>query len=295
MAVVLIWGSSFVAVKYALQSFSPLWIAALRLVLGASVLAALAIPLKIRLPNNVREWASCVVIGLVSTTLPFSLIGMASQHVPSGSAGLLMATSPILVTLISIVALPEEKITLPRLIGLVLGFIGTGLVIAGRSDVSALQISDTVGVWPYVGLLIASTCYAIFTVSGRRFTDIPVLTRVLGNLICAAVGSVIIVLVFEPFPATATPIAIGSLVYLGIIATTISMIIMLWLVGQTSASFAAQSNYLIPVTAVIFGAILFKEHLGTMQYGGMALILLGIGVAERMGRRKAANKAKASG
>lgn len=203
-----------------------------------------------------------------------------------------MATSPILVTLISIIILPEEKITTPRLIGLALGFIGTGLVIAGRADVSALQISEAAGVWPYIGLLIAATCYAIFTVSGRRFTDIPVLTRVLGSLLSAAIASVLIAVTLEPIPTTATPIALASMVYLGVVATTFSMIVMLWLVGQTSASFAAQSNYLIPVTAVIFGAILFKEHLGTMQYGGMALILLGIGVAERMGRRKAENKAK---
>jgi drug/metabolite transporter (DMT)-like permease len=286
--VVFIWGSSFVSVKYALQGFGPFWLVAARITTGAIGITLLARPLGIRLPANLREWTFCAIVGLISTTLPFSLISLASEHVPSGSAGLMMSTAPIMVMLISIIALPEETITPTRIVGLGMGFVGTAMVIAGRDDVQALQISEDVGVWPYLALALAATCYAIFTISGRRFPEMPPLTKSWGYLICAAVGALIIAVVVEPFPTNTPGIALGAVFYLGTVATAGGMMLTMWLVRQTSAGFVAQSNYMVPVVAVILGAIMFAEQLGIWQYAGMVLIIVGIAVTERLGRKKAA-------
>ena len=129
---VVTWGASFVAIKIAIADILPGWLAAIRLIIAAALMVAFARIMNIRPPKGHYEWVIAAVLGIIGTALPFALINWASLYVPSGIAGLMMATNPMLVLLLAIIVLPDEQPTLTRVIGLLIGFTGGVLVVVGR-------------------------------------------------------------------------------------------------------------------------------------------------------------------
>lgn len=286
IGLVLIWGLSFAVMKLALETIGPYWMAGSRIMLAALLVGILCIIMKVRPPLGWQEWAIVTLLGITGSSLPFILIGWASLYVPSGTAGLMMATSPILVMLLSIVALPEEKATPLRIAGLMLGFTGVIMVITGRTGVAASSTPTSASLWPYIALLGGAACYALNTIFGRKFLSIPVMTRSFGALVTGGITALAYAAVFEPFPTEISVKSLTAIAYLAIFPTALATMGVFWLLSRTSAAFVAQSNYLVPVSAIMFGAILFAEQLGWMQYTGIAIILAGIAIAERIWRRR---------
>lgn len=286
IAMVLMWGLSFSMMKLSLEAIGPYWMAVIRVAIAILIVGVICILMKERMPRGWREWWAVTLFGLASNSVPFILIGWASLSVPSGTAGLMMATSPIIVMLISIVALPEEKATIFRVVGLIVGFIGAGMVIAGRDATVAAFMPTSSSIWPYFALLGGATCYALSTIIGRKFLDLPLMTRSIGALITGGVVVLAGALLWEPFPTDLQPETYAALIYLGIFPTALTTIGVLWLLERSTAGFVAQSNYLVPAAAVIFGAIIFAERLGWMQYAGMAVILSGIAITYRLRHRR---------
>ncbi len=292
---VAIWGASFVAIKIAITDIGPAWLAAARLGLATILMIFYAKITNISPPKGVREWTISAILGIIGTTLPFALIGWASQFVPSGIAGLMMATNPILVLLLAIIALPQEPPTKSRMVGLFIGFIGTSLVIMGRVD-QVVSASQTLEIQPgfdwtliaYFALLMGALGYAINNVVSRRATHMPHATRGYGALLTAAPAAILLAALSEPFPniGAMSGDAIGAIIYLAVLPTWIATLLLYRLIAQTSASFVAQSNYLVPATAIALGAWILGEQLATLQYLGFVLILVGIAVAEGILRRK---------
>ncbi len=295
-ALVIIWGASFVAIKVAITDITPAWLAASRIVIATILMIGFAWITKIRLPRGNHEWGVSLVLGVIGTTLPFALIGWASQFVPSGIAGLMMATNPMLVLLLAIVALPDEPPTKRRIGGLVIGFLGVAMVIAARADPQfSLPPSSTLfqtgfdwSLLAYLALLLGALGYAINNVVSRRATNMPHTTRGYGALLTAAPSAVILAILSEPFPdITAMHInSITAILYLAILPTWIATLMLYRLIAHTSAGFVAQSNYLVPATAILLGAWILGEQLAPIQYLGFGLILLGIGIAENLFKRK---------
>lgn len=281
-ALVAMWGSSFVAIKFALGAAGPLWLAAIRLTLAAVLVTALAIPLRARWPRR-REWPIVIGLGILGNSAPFALISWASLYVPSGAAGLMMATAPILVMLIAVIALPEEPVTPKRVFGLLVGFGGVALVIFGRRVPDGPSLAG--GILPYVALLGGATGYAANTVLGRLSGAVPVYTRTLGAMVAAAVCSLVIAALFEAPPHGTDPAGFVALVYLAAGPTALAAIVLYRVLDRTSSGFVSLTNYLVPIASIAFGAILFSERLGLLQYAGVAVILAAVWLASGIRRR----------
>jgi drug/metabolite transporter (DMT)-like permease len=244
---------------------------------------------KIPLPRSRLEWGVAILFGLPNSAVPFILIAWATLSVPSGTAGLMMASTPIIVMLISIFALPEERATFLRITGLLVGFSGVAMVFLGRdaATVGTVELSASANsVLPYIALLGGTTCYAISGILGRKYRDIPVMSKSLGALIAASVFALGAAYLLEPLPIAVTLSSAVSLLYLAIAPTALAMILVLWLLKRSSAGFVAQVNYAVPVVAVIFGAVALSAQLGWMQYLGMITILAGIAITERIWKRR---------
>ncbi len=285
LVLVVTWGASFVAIKIAIVDIPPGWLAAFRLIIGAGLMAVFALFSGIRPPQGHYEWTIALVLGIVGTALPFALIGWASLYVPSGIAGLMMATNPMLVLILAIVLLPEEQPTLARIVGLIIGFTGVAAVIVGRPgavESGALDIGTDFSLLAFLALILGALGYAINNVISRRATTMPHATRGYGALLTAAPAATIFALVSEPFPTTFTQQGIGATLYLGVLPTWIATLILYRLIAKTSAGFVAQSNYLVPAAAIILGAIILSEKLSYLQYAGFGAILLGIAIAENL-------------
>ena len=129
--IAMIWGSAFMMVRIALRDFEPLTVAAGRITIAAIALYCLMRWRGIALPsfNNIALWRIVLLVGLLSSAIPFALLSWGQQHVPSAFAGMTMAALPIFVLPLAHFFVPGERIFLSKLVGFGVGFLGAVLLI----------------------------------------------------------------------------------------------------------------------------------------------------------------------
>lgn len=123
------WGSSFLLIKIGLEGLTPEQVVWGRLVIGAAALLAISAATRTPLPRDPRLWGHLLVVALLLCVVPFSLFAWAEQHVSSGVASVLNATTPLMTMLVSLVALKQERLSRERITGLLLGFVGVLIVV----------------------------------------------------------------------------------------------------------------------------------------------------------------------
>lgn len=289
LASVLIGGSAFVAIKFGLHGIGPYWLVAGRLAVAGLVMSIL-LHGRFRFPT-LGEWPLVLMIGTMGWTVGLCAVQWASLYISASAVGMMMAAGPIAVALVSLVMLPEEKLTLWRSIGLAVGFAGVGMIILGRTaSPNAGLLADTEmghSLWPYVVLLLSMLGFAISTIMTRKATHIPALTKGVGALIGGAITSTLFAAVFEPFPIAPTSTALIAFAYLAVINTGFNGVLIYWLIDRTSARFVAQSNYLMPISTLALGALLLGDMLTPLQYVGIGVVLGGVLLSERRGKARA--------
>jgi drug/metabolite transporter (DMT)-like permease len=273
----LMWGCSFLFIEIALEGLTPLWIVTARTVTGAFVLLVV---LGIRgrsLPRSRTMWRHLLVLGLLSNAVPWAAVAWAQQAIPSGLTALLMALVPSS-TLIVSALIGLERVTTTRAIGLLLAMSGVGITVAADLD-------DTGRVLAILTVVAATLLYACATVYAKRYvsgTEGP-LTIATGQLLTALAVVVPAALVVDPIPDVAQlslPV-IGAVIALGVFGTGLAFLLFYMLVARVGATNTTMVTYLIPIVAVVAGAVVLGERLGLAALAGGVLIGLGIWLAQR--------------
>jgi drug/metabolite transporter (DMT)-like permease len=272
-----VWGLSFLFIEVALRGMTPLWIVAGRTLFGA---AFLLVVLRLRrqpLPRSLRLWGHLFVLGVVSNAVPWGAVAWAQQAIPSGLAALLMALVPSS-TLVVSVALGMERFSRSRAVGLLVALCGVGLTVAA-------DLSDTGRLIAIAVVVMATVLYALGAVYAKRFvsgTASP-LTVATGQVTSAGLVSVAAALLFDPLPSTAAlaPAVLGSVVALGAFGTGAAFLIFYLLIERVGATNTTLVTYLIPLVAVVAGAVVLGERLPPEALVGGALIGVGIWLAQR--------------
>lgn len=268
-----LWGGSFFFLELALRELPPITIMLLRVGIGALPLLIL-LPLRgERLPTSVRIWGMFVILGLLNNALPFVLYAYAQLSIESGLASILNATTPLWGVLVAHLFTRDERATPGKVVGVAAGFGGVALMIGTGAGLSgeALAILMCLG---------ATLCYALAAVYARRFKPlgIPPLTVATGQL----VGASLLLLPFSLFlerPWTlAMPGAITwwSILGFALICTSFAYWLYFRLLDSAGATNALLVTFLIPVTAILLGALVLGEALEARHYAGMVLIALGL-------------------
>ncbi|MCV6603707.1 MAG: DMT family transporter, partial [Porticoccaceae bacterium] len=162
----IVWGATFMFTSMALEGITPFWLAAGR-VSFATLLTLLvwwAAGGKLFLSDQ-RPWGVLVVIGILSSGLPFLLLSWAQQHVASGYAGVSMASVALMVLPLSHMFVPGERMTLRRTFGFVIGFVGVCILVGSQAFQSSGSPLET---WGRLACLGAACCYAVSSVTMRR-------------------------------------------------------------------------------------------------------------------------------
>ncbi len=257
----LLWGSSYLMIRIALEAWSPDQITGLRILLAAVVLLALAlIPGgRYMMPRSLRPWAFFLAIALIGNCIPFYLISWGQQQVESGLAGILAAVTPLCVLLMAHFMLDDERITGLHLVAFLLGFAGV-VVLMGPDSLAA--VGGSAGrLVSQLAILAGAVCYALATVLARLMPGShPVVTAVAVMVLAAIVVSPLTV------PAAVldveyTPIQVAAISFLGVLCTGAASIMYFYLVNHTSARFVSLLNYLVPLWAVALGWLVFGEAL----------------------------------
>src|SRR5215468_2478741 len=140
LGLALAFGSALFFVKLALASFGPLTVALIRVALGALILIAVAVLQGHALPRKGATYASLLIMGALNNVIPFGLICWGQTHIESGLAAILNATTPIF-TVLAAHAAGQERLSLRRLAGVALGFLGVAVLI-GPAALGHLDPTD---------------------------------------------------------------------------------------------------------------------------------------------------------
>jgi len=288
----MLWGPSFLFIKIAVAEIPPLTLVAIRLSLAAVFLYAILKIAGRSLPRGWDEWKKFVFMGFFANSLPFVLFSFGEQFADSGAASVLNGTTPLFTVILAHSLIEDERLTANRFAGVLIGFLGILLIFF--PDLLRLingQALDSTGA--VVGLLAfiaASVCYGIAIVYGRmRLRGLPPLVGPAAQLICAAVIVLpVSLLVDRPFDLAPSAPAALSATALGIFGTAFAYLVYYRLVDQAGATFISLVTYLLPPIGVILGVLILDEEPGIYALAGMAAIIGGVMLVNRVERRRAA-------
>ncbi|MFF5215030.1 DMT family transporter [Micromonospora sp. NPDC000442] len=287
IALAAIWGSSFLFIKVGVAELHPLHLTLYRVGSGALTLLVVLAVLRDRLPRDPRVWGHLTVIAAFGVALPFTLFGYGEQRVESMLAGIWNATTPLVVLPLAVLVFRTERLTARGAVGLALGFTGVMVV---------LGVWQGVGGAHFVGQLMcfgAAACYGLAIPYQKKFiagSTLSGLSLSAAQLIVATVQLAIVAPVVAgapPLPTALSPRVLAAVLALGALGTGLAFVIHLRNIRIVGATTASTVTYLIPVFAVLIGAVVLGERLTWHQPVGALIVLLGVAVSQGLlGRRR---------
>lgn len=271
----ILWGCSFFFIELAIVELPPLTIVLVRVALAAVILWLIVLSMGLTVPRSITIWRSFAVMGLINNLLPFSLIVWGQIHITSGLASILNATTPIFTVLVAGVMLHDEKVTVNKLIGVVLGFLGT-VVMIGPAALSGMDSH----VLAQLAILAAAVLYAFATVFGRRFRKMGVspMVAAAGQVTASTIFLLPVVLIVEApqievFPSLSV---VSALVALAVLSTALAYVLYFRILASAGATNVLLVAFLIPITAILLGVGVLGETLNSEQIQGMGMVALGL-------------------
>ena len=291
VALVAMWGSSFVFTKLAVDALPPAVVVAARLVIAAVLLLALLAIRGEALPGAWRQWRWIVAMAIVGNALPFWLISWGQQHIDSGLAGILMAIMPLSTLILAHLFVAGERLTMRRAAGFLLGFAGI-VVLIGPEALLEVRGSGSALV-AQVAVLGGAVCYAVNSILARRRPASPPRQAAAGVALAAGLMMAPIAFAGAPTAILTTPLpmlAVAAVLFLGVVSTAIATIVYFELVSAAGPSFLSLINYLIPIWAVGLGIAVLGERPSWSALAALVLVLTGIAVSGLAARHVPADR-----
>ena len=270
-----VWGGSFFFNGIALREFPTLFILTARVGLAALALLFLMKMLGQGIQLNRQILKAFFGMSFLNNVVPFSLIVWGQQHIASGVASILNATTPLFTMLVAHWFTTDEKINPRRLLGVLTGMGGVGLMMGLDS-----MESSGFHLLGQSAILLAAFSYGLAGVYGKRFAqlEIPPLATATGQL-CAS-SMILIPLTFwidQPWTFAMPSIeGMGSLLGIALLSTALAYVIYFRLLKTAGVTNLLLVTLLIPVSAIILGVFLLDESLEPQHLSGMAVISLGL-------------------
>lgn len=270
-----IWGSSFLWIKIAVGTMPPVAVAFFRVFFGAAVLLAVVWRSRARVPFSRRFWGDMAILGAVNAAVPYTLFPLGQQYVASGLAAIFNSTTPLFTALFGWLV-REEIPSLRSAAGLLIGFLGAGLLFA--DDLAGVGGGH---VGAQLALLVASASYGIGFVYASRRVDKRV--AVIPSLGQQAAATLLLVPAFGlALPEVRLPILSAvAVLFLGTLSTGAAYLIYFSLVERVGPTATSTVTYLLPVVALILGAVFLGERFGLLDLAALVLIVAGIATVSR--------------
>ena len=281
-ALILIWGTTWAAIRVSLEGFPPITGVALRFAVAAAALLALVPLFGVKLGRSRTERWLWLANGLLTFAIPYSVLYWAEQWVPSGLAAVLYATYPLMLALIAQALLPEERLTLSKITGVLIGFAGVAVIFS--EDFHALGGSRVLAAAAV--LLISPLCAALGSALVKRWGQgvHPLSIAAMPMLITAVLTGALSRLVESGQEVTFGTAPVLAILYLAIMGSAVTFTLYFWLLKHQTATAMGLITYAIPVIAVTVGTLFFDEPFTLRIVVGAALVLVGVSVAVRKRR-----------
>lgn len=276
-AVYLVWGSTYLAIRFAIETIPPFTMAGVRFTVAGWLLYGLVRMRGAPAPTR-RHWMSAAFIGTLLLGMGNGGVTWAEQVVPSGIAALVVATVPAWMVLFDWLRAGGTRPTVRVVLGLALGLAGIGLLVAaGQADFSAARI-DLAGV---AALLLAALSWAFGSIRSRSL-DVPssvlqltAMQMIMGGMVLFGAG----VVTGEPARLDLAAVSLDSglaLGYLIVFGAWVGYGAYIWLLRNTTPAVVSTYAYVNPGIAVFLGWLLADEPLDGWMLGAMAVTLAGV-------------------
>ncbi|PIL18536.1 hypothetical protein P775_18350 [Puniceibacterium antarcticum] len=274
----LVWGSTFVVIEVALRGITPFWLAAARISFAMLLMLMFwslrGFPLFL---SRARPWGRLALIGLLSSALPFTLLGWGQQYVTSGFAGVCMAAVALMVLPLAHVFLPGERMTLRRTTGFLIGFAGVSLLIGAEAFQSSGATLEPLGRLACLG---AACCYAVSAVVMRRLPPMDPIGIATVPLIFGTLMVIPTAWVAEGPPPLPPAQTLLVLLFLGLIPTAAANMLRVLVIRSAGPVFMSLTNYQVPMWSVLLGVLLLGEPMRASLLAALALILMGVAISQ---------------
>lgn len=275
LALAAVWGGSFFFNGIAVQELPVFTVVGFRVTLAALILLAILRLRGERMPRGRQVWAAFLGMGLLNNAVPFSMIVWGQQHIASGVASILNASTPLFTVIFAHVLTRDERMTTGRLAGVAIGFAGVAVMI-GPAALRDLGVQ----VAAQLACLAGAVSYAFAGIYGRRFRAMgisPISTATGQVMASGMILLPLVLLVDRPWTLAAPgPAAILALVGVAAISTALAYVLYFRILATTGATNLLLVTFLIPVSAILLGTLFLDETLLPRHLAGMALIGAGL-------------------
>ena len=282
LLLIVMWGSSFAALKVSLETIPPLWVMSLRLVIGCLTITTFFLILRKNLPLTLDFWKWSLIIGFLGFSVPFSIISWGTQFIPSSLVAILMGANPIITLILAYFFLADNTLTIRMVIGVFLGLLGIILLI-GFGNINADLYKEEF-IYGQLAVLTGTFSFALASILLKNLPQEYSFERTLGSLICGSIIGLFLAYFFSNSSLEIHEISIKSavsLTLLGIFSTGIASVIWFKVIALKGPVFLALVNYLIPVWALILGIFLLNERINFIVGFGLIFITIGIWLIEK--------------
>jgi drug/metabolite transporter (DMT)-like permease len=281
----LVWGTTWAAIAISLRGIPPFTGVALRFAIASMMLIGYARLMGIPLAaTSRRDRRLRLLHALLSFCASYGIVFWSEQWVPSGLASVLFATFPLLVAVMAHFTLPAEKMTLPVLIGIGLGFSGVAVIFGEDFELlggSRVALAATV-------TLIAPLVSATVSVAVKKWGSgmHPVPFNAVAMVIAAGAMGMVAAVFERHRPVVFDPGPVAALLYMAIAGTAITFPLYFWLLEHMEARQVALIGFGTPVVALLIGAAFMGEPMTARTWVGSAMVVVGVAVASRTRRNR---------
>lgn len=267
-----LWGGSFFFAKVAVASVPPLTLVAARVMLAALTLLAVVRLSGLRLPRGRQAWLAFAGMGVLNNLIPFGLIFYGQTAIGAGLAAVINGMTPFWTALIARAA-GAEPLSAGKLAGIAVGFGGLAVMV-GPAALAGLDASLLAQI-AIVGATVSYGCAGVF---GRRFKALPPLVTATGQLSASSLLILPLALLADrpwtlPLPGAE---AAGAVVGLALASTALAYILFFRILASAGATNVSLVTLLVPVSAMLLGALVLGETVTDRQLLGLALIAAGL-------------------
>ena len=278
------WGSSYLFIKIGVDhGLQPFTLIMFRLLIGFILLATVVGVARETLPRDPRSYGHLFVMGVINIAIPFSLITYAEQTVDSSLAAVINGAVPLFVIVIAALFLKGETVTVNRVAGLAIGFIGVAILVG--LDMTDLGSANAIGELALIGATISyavGNVYAKAHVHGLR-PMIPAVFQVFFGLL---VTGALAFATEAPLSVPWVPESLFAVVWLGLLGSGLAYLGYFRILQHWGATRTSMVAYLLPVFGILLGAIVLSEPIAASTLIGTALVIGGIAlVNSRYGTR----------
>ena len=266
------WGGSFFFTEIALRDFQPFTVVFLRVTFAALILVGVVYISGRRMPTSFRKWGAFLVMGALNNTIPFSLIVWGQTRIDSGVASILNATTPIFTVILAHLLTSDERLTLRKFLGVLIGFFGVYIMMQP-------ELKDGFS-WRGLGqvaVIGAAIFYGFAGIFGKRLKNTSPIVNSAGMLTCSSLMMLPLALIFDsPWSLNPSLEAAAAVLGTAVMSTALAYLLYFRILAAAGATNVLLVTFLIPISALLLGVGVLGEVIKGLEYIGMGSIFLGL-------------------